>query len=32
LRAAGYDKPSTALEDGVADYVQRYLAAVDPYR
>jgi ADP-L-glycero-D-manno-heptose 6-epimerase len=32
LRAAGYDKPPTALEVGVADYVQRYLAAADPYR
>jgi ADP-L-glycero-D-manno-heptose 6-epimerase len=32
LRAAGYDKPPTALEAGVVDYVQRYLAAADPYR
>ncbi|HEV2549336.1 MAG TPA: ADP-glyceromanno-heptose 6-epimerase [Stellaceae bacterium] len=32
LRAAGYDKPATSLEDGVADYVTRYLAAADPYR
>ena len=32
LRAAGYDKPATALEDGVRDYVQAYLAAADPYR
>jgi ADP-L-glycero-D-manno-heptose 6-epimerase len=32
LRAAGYDKPATSLEDGVRDYVQTYLAAADPYR
>ena len=32
LRAAGYDRPMTPLEDGVRDYVQRYLAAADPYR
>ena len=32
LRAAGYGKPATALEDGVRDYVQNYLAAPDPYR
>jgi ADP-L-glycero-D-manno-heptose 6-epimerase len=32
LRAAGYDKPATSLETGVSDYVQRYLAAADPYR
>lgn len=32
LRAAGYDKPATSLEDGVRDYVQNYLAAADPYR
>jgi ADP-L-glycero-D-manno-heptose 6-epimerase len=25
LRAAGYDKPFTSLEEGVTDYVQRYL-------
>jgi ADP-L-glycero-D-manno-heptose 6-epimerase len=25
LRAAGYGKPATSLEDGVTDYVQRYL-------
>jgi len=31
LRAAGYAKPMTGLEDGVGDYVRRYLAA-DPYR
>ena len=32
LRRAGYDKPFTSLEDGVADYVRRYLATDDPYR
>jgi ADP-L-glycero-D-manno-heptose 6-epimerase len=32
LRAAGYDKQFTALEDGVADYVTNYLARPDPYR
>jgi ADP-L-glycero-D-manno-heptose 6-epimerase len=32
LRAAGYDKPFTTLDDGVADYVQRYLESADRYR
>ena len=32
LRRAGYNRPFTALEDGVADYVTRFLAASDPYR
>ncbi|HET7594302.1 MAG TPA: ADP-glyceromanno-heptose 6-epimerase [Stellaceae bacterium] len=32
LRAAGYSRPTTPLEDGVRDYVQSYLAAADPYR
>ncbi len=32
LRAAGYATPFTPLEDGVSDYVQRYLSASDPYR
>ena len=32
LRSAGYRKPFTSLEEGVTDYVQRYLAARDPYR
>jgi ADP-L-glycero-D-manno-heptose 6-epimerase len=32
LRAAGYDRPATPLEDGVRDYIERYLAAADPYR
>jgi len=30
LRAAGYDKPFTALEDGVARYVRDYLEQDDP--
>jgi ADP-L-glycero-D-manno-heptose 6-epimerase len=32
LRAAGYGAPLTSLEDGVADYVERYLSKPDPYR
>lgn len=32
LRAAGYDRPSTSLEDGVRTYVQEYLLEPDPYR
>ena len=32
LRAAGYVAPPTSIEDGVANYVQGYLAAPDPYR
>ena len=32
LRAAGYARPPTPLEEGVRDYVQTYLAAADPYR
>ncbi len=32
LRAAGYTRPFTSLEDGVADYVRTYLSAADPYR
>ena len=32
LRAAGYDRPFTALEDGVRRYVQDYLTQPDPYR
>ena len=32
LRAAGYAKPSTSLEDGITEYVQRYLHTEDPYR
>ncbi|CCZ22341.1 nucleoside-diphosphate-sugar epimerase [Acetobacter sp. CAG:977] len=32
LRAAGYDKPFTTLEDGVAKYVKDFLSSADPYR
>jgi len=32
LRAAGYTRPFTSLEAGIADYVQRYLALDNPYR
>ncbi|GAB4364464.1 MAG: ADP-glyceromanno-heptose 6-epimerase [Kiloniellaceae bacterium] len=32
LRRAGYDKPFTDLEDGVARYVRDYLSKSDPYR
>ena len=32
LRSAGYARPFTSLEDGVGDYVRRYLANEDPYR
>jgi ADP-L-glycero-D-manno-heptose 6-epimerase len=32
LRKAGYDKPFTSLEEGVTDYVKRFLATSDPYR
>ncbi len=31
LRAAGYDRPFTTLEDGVGTYVREFLAAPDPY-
>ena len=31
LRAAGYDRPFTSLEEGIKDYVQHYMAAEDPY-
>jgi ADP-L-glycero-D-manno-heptose 6-epimerase len=31
LKAAGYTKPMTSLEDGIKDYVQNYLAKEDPY-
>ena len=31
LRAVGYDKPFTSLEDGIAKYVRNYLGAHDPY-
>jgi ADP-L-glycero-D-manno-heptose 6-epimerase len=32
LRSVGYERPFTSLEQGIADYVSRYLAADDPYR
>ena len=32
LRDAGYDKPMTSLEDGVAEYVNNYLSKEDIYR
>jgi ADP-L-glycero-D-manno-heptose 6-epimerase len=32
LRAAGYERSPTRLEDGVGEYVTRYLNAADPYR
>ena len=32
LRAAGYDKPCTPLEQGVAEYVNGFLNTGDPYR
>jgi ADP-L-glycero-D-manno-heptose 6-epimerase len=32
LRAAGYDGQFTTLEDGVGDYVRRFLSRADPHR
>lgn len=32
LAAAGYDRPFTSLEDGIADYVWLYLSQADPNR
>ena len=32
LKAAGYSKPMTALEDGIGDYVASYLSQPDSYR
>jgi len=32
LRAAGWDRPTTSLEDGVKTYVREYLSTADPYR
>jgi ADP-L-glycero-D-manno-heptose 6-epimerase len=32
LRAAGYERPFTSLETGIARYVRDYLATNDPYR
>jgi ADP-L-glycero-D-manno-heptose 6-epimerase len=31
LRAAGYKRPMTSLEDGIKDYVQNYLLKEDKY-
>ena len=32
LKAAGYAPPLTTLEDGISDYVGRFLSQPDPYR
>ena len=32
LRAAGYARPTTSLEDGIADFVRTHLSTADPYR
>jgi len=32
LKAAGYAQPMTPLEEGIGDYVTRYLSQPDPYR
>jgi ADP-L-glycero-D-manno-heptose 6-epimerase len=32
LKAAGYAKPMTTLEEGIGDYVRSYLSQPDPYR
>ena len=32
LRKAGYTRPFTPLEEGITEYVHRYLATGDPYR
>jgi ADP-L-glycero-D-manno-heptose 6-epimerase len=32
LKAAGYAKPMTPLEEGIGDYVTGYLSQPDPYR
>jgi len=32
LRAAGYAAPLATIDEGVADYVRRYLSREDPYR
>jgi ADP-L-glycero-D-manno-heptose 6-epimerase len=32
LRDAGYDRPFSSLEDGVSEYVKKYLLNQDPYR
>jgi ADP-L-glycero-D-manno-heptose 6-epimerase len=32
LRAAGYGRPMTSMEEGIGDYVGRFLSQPDPYR
>jgi ADP-L-glycero-D-manno-heptose 6-epimerase len=32
LRAAGYSKPFTELEEGIGKYVRDHLSKADPYR
>ena len=32
LRSVGYAAPTTTLEDGITDYVKKFLAVADPYR
>jgi ADP-L-glycero-D-manno-heptose 6-epimerase len=32
LKAIGYDRPFHSLEEGIGDYVSRYLSQPDPYR
>ena len=32
LREAGYARPLTGLEEGIGDYVGRFLSQPDPYR
>ena len=32
LRNLGYSKPMTLLEDGVREYVEKYMSQSDPYR
>lgn len=32
LRQGGYDRPFMSVEEGIENYVRRYLAAADPYR
>ena len=31
IRAAGFTRPTTELEDGIASYVRDYLLSADPY-
>jgi ADP-L-glycero-D-manno-heptose 6-epimerase len=32
IRSVGYDRPFTALEDGIRKYIRNHLATKDPYR